>query len=83
MEPDALQSDAVDDLGSFLQLGGPTWTVPLGRRDSTTASPSQAIRDLLPASSNLSALISGYAKKGLNTRDMVALSGKIIIIKKI
>ncbi|XP_074558339.1 peroxidase P7-like [Curcuma longa] len=56
-------------------LGGPTWTVQLGRRDATTASFSTANSDLPSPASNLSQLISAYSNKGLNARDMTALSG--------
>ncbi|XP_058110562.1 cationic peroxidase 1-like [Magnolia sinica] len=60
---------------SVVALGGPSWTVPLGRRDSTTASLSTANSDLPGPASSLSNLISAFAKKGLNTKEMVALSG--------
>nr|GMD62803.1 lignin-forming anionic peroxidase-like [Ipomoea batatas] len=53
-------------------VGGPSWTVKLGRRDSTMAS---SIIDLSSPFDNLDRLISSFASKGLNTRDMVALSG--------
>ncbi|OMO72644.1 Plant peroxidase [Corchorus olitorius] len=56
-------------------VGGPTWTVKLGRRDSTNASPSLASRDLPRFVNNLHDLISIFAAKGLNAREMVALSG--------
>nr|CAD1833072.1 unnamed protein product [Ananas comosus var. bracteatus] len=59
----------------FVQLGGPSWTVLLGRRDSTTASLSAANSDLPSPFSSLNGLISAFAKKGLSTSDMVALSG--------
>ncbi|KAG0498588.1 hypothetical protein HPP92_003279 [Vanilla planifolia] len=66
---------AVAARDSVVALGGPTWTVKLGRRDSTTASLSQANSDIPGPSSSLSTLISAYSKKGLSTTDMVALSG--------
>ncbi|KAI3453147.1 hypothetical protein Pfo_009810 [Paulownia fortunei] len=56
-------------------VGGPSWTVRLGRRDSTTASRSQANTDLPSPFAGLDALISAFANKGLSERDMVALSG--------
>ncbi|KAL0326870.1 UNVERIFIED_CONTAM: Lignin-forming anionic peroxidase [Sesamum angustifolium] len=56
-------------------VGGPSWNVRLGRRDSTTASRSQANTDLPSPSAGLDALISSFANKGLSARDMVALSG--------
>lgn len=60
---------------SVVQLGGPTWTVMLGRRDSTTASKSAANNNIPPPTSNLSALISFFQAQGLTAEDMVALSG--------
>jgi len=56
-------------------LGGPTWAVPLGRRDSTTASMTEATTDLPPPSLNLDDLIKAFEKKQLNPRDLTALSG--------
>ncbi|KAL2454922.1 Peroxidase 5 [Abeliophyllum distichum] len=56
-------------------VGGPSWNVNLGRRDSTTARGSVAKTDLPSPFSNLSTLISAFANKGLSARDMVALSG--------
>lgn len=60
--------------GTFL-LGGPSWTVPLGRRDSRTASQTQANTDLPGPASNLSTLISKFSNKGLSASEMTALSG--------
>eukprot|EP00253_Pinus_taeda_P022640 PITA_22640 len=60
---------------SVVELGGPTWTVMLGRRDSRTASLSAANSNIPAPTSNLSALISSFQAKGLSTKDMVALSG--------
>ncbi|KAK4484157.1 hypothetical protein RD792_011377 [Penstemon davidsonii] len=58
-----------------IAVSGPSWTVRLGRRDSTTASRSLANSDLPGPSSTLAQLISSFANKGLNEMDMVALSG--------
>ncbi|RRT51367.1 hypothetical protein B296_00051158, partial [Ensete ventricosum] len=64
------------DCGKYsLQLGGPTWTVQLGRRDSTTASQSSANSNLPSPGSSLSQLIQSFSSKGLSARDMTALSG--------
>lgn len=59
-----------------MQVGGPWWNVRLGRRDSTTANKSQAETDLPSPFVDLNALILAFAIKGLNARDMVALSGE-------
>lgn len=60
--------------GTFL-LGGPSWSVPLGRRDSTTASLSEANSDLPAPSLSLDLLIKAFDKKQLSPRDLTALSG--------
>lgn len=56
-------------------VGGPSWTVKLGRRDSTTASKSLASSDLPLFTDDLDTLISRFNSKGLTARDMVTLSG--------
>lgn len=56
-------------------LGGPSWTVPLGRRDARTASQSAANNQIPSPSSSLSTLITMFSAKGLSARDMTALSG--------
>uniref|UniRef100_A0A7N0RJA5 Peroxidase n=1 Tax=Kalanchoe fedtschenkoi TaxID=63787 RepID=A0A7N0RJA5_KALFE len=56
-------------------VGGPSWRVALGRRDARTASQAQANSDLPSPFANLSTLISMFAAKGLNARDMTVLSG--------
>ncbi|CAL5424682.1 unnamed protein product [Camellia sinensis] len=61
---------------STVILGGPTWDVKLGRRDSKTASFSLANDSALPAfTSTLKELIHTFKRVGLSTKDMVALSG--------
>eukprot|EP00250_Pteridium_aquilinum_P022235 c25331_g3_i1 orf=230-1234(-) len=56
-------------------LKGPKWDVPLGRRDSKTASLSEANTQIPPPNSTLSTLISKFSAQGLSTLDMVVLSG--------
>ncbi|KAF8397011.1 hypothetical protein HHK36_018649 [Tetracentron sinense] len=60
---------------SVVFLGGNSWTVELGRRDSTTASLSAANSDLPSPTMDLSALISTFSDKGFSAKEMVALSG--------
>ncbi|KAH7529034.1 hypothetical protein FEM48_Zijuj05G0140700 [Ziziphus jujuba var. spinosa] len=55
-------------------VGGPSWTVKLGRRDSTTASLGGANSDLPSFRASLEILISAFAAKGLSARDMVAFN---------
>ncbi|GAB4859656.1 hypothetical protein Ancab_011137 [Ancistrocladus abbreviatus] len=56
-------------------LGGPSWDVALGRRDSTTASLAEANTDIPPPFASLSTLITLFSNKGLSATDMTALSG--------
>ncbi|XP_003571154.1 peroxidase P7 [Brachypodium distachyon] len=56
-------------------LGGPSWAVPLGRRDATAPNPSGAATDLPGPDSDLAALVAAFAAKGLTSRDLAALSG--------
>ncbi|KAH6836894.1 Peroxidase superfamily protein [Perilla frutescens var. hirtella] len=61
---------------SVVLLGGPSWTVKVGRRDSKSASFELANSGVIPlASSDLSNLIGRFADVGLSTKDMVVLSG--------
>ncbi|KAL1549077.1 NAD(+) salvage pathway protein [Salvia divinorum] len=56
-------------------LNGPSWAIALGRRDSTTASLSNANSQIPGPGLNLNALITAFSNKGFNAREMVALSG--------
>ncbi|CAL5053242.1 unnamed protein product [Urochloa decumbens] len=56
-------------------LGGPTWNVQLGRKDSRTASATAANANLPGPGSSAASLVSAFAAKGLSARDMTALSG--------
>lgn len=61
---------------SVVLAGGPNWTVPLGRRDSTTASRDAANAFLLPPTLTLDQLREGFTNVSLNNNsDLVALSG--------
>ncbi|CAL5071174.1 unnamed protein product [Urochloa decumbens] len=66
---------AVAARDSVVALGGPSWTVLLGRRDSTNASKSNAESDLPGPNFDLSNLTQLFANKNLNVTDLVALSG--------
>ncbi|MCL7046315.1 hypothetical protein MKW94_021899 [Papaver nudicaule] len=55
--------------------GGPSWPVELGRKDSLTASFNGANRFIPTPNSSLDTLISNFATQGLDTGDLVALSG--------
>ncbi|KAM3371964.1 hypothetical protein ACQJBY_019050 [Aegilops geniculata] len=60
---------------SVVALGGPSWTVPLGRRDSIDANVAEGNSDLPIFTSSRTELEMAFSKKGLLTVDMVALSG--------
>ncbi|CAD5312712.1 unnamed protein product [Arabidopsis thaliana] len=56
-------------------VGGPRYDVKVGRRDSTNAFRAIADRDLPNFRASLNDLSELFLRKGLNTRDLVALSG--------
>ncbi|CAJ1948426.1 unnamed protein product [Sphenostylis stenocarpa] len=66
---------AVAARDSVVALGGPTWEVELGRRDSTTASPAASDANIASPFSNLSQLITNFKSHGLDEMDLVVLSG--------
>ncbi|CAO2161497.1 unnamed protein product [Urochloa humidicola] len=56
-------------------LGGPRWAVPLGRLDARNTSANAANTNLPPPDASLSRLLSMFRAKGLDARDLTALSG--------
>ncbi|GAA0150567.1 peroxidase [Lithospermum erythrorhizon] len=60
---------------STVLSGGPHWEVPLGRRDSKTASVSKANNDIPKPNATIQGLTTSFKRKGLNEEDLVALSG--------
>ncbi|RYR27640.1 hypothetical protein HN51_061242 [Arachis hypogaea] len=60
---------------SVVSLGGPSWNVGLGRRDSTSASKDAATKDIPSPLLDLSGLITAFSNKGFTTQEMVVLSG--------
>ncbi|GJW13144.1 heme peroxidase [Tanacetum coccineum] len=60
---------------SVVALGGPTWDVKLGRRDSTTASQATANVTIPSPFMDLPALIKSFEDQGLDEEDLVVLSG--------
>nr|CAB3458464.1 unnamed protein product [Digitaria exilis] len=74
---------AVAARDSVVAVGGPSWTVQLGRRDSTTASLSTANTDLPSPASSLSTLLAAFVRKGLSSTDMVALSGMFLTVSSL
>ncbi|XP_027091043.1 cationic peroxidase 1-like [Coffea arabica] len=68
---------AVAARDSVVALGGPTWNVQLGRRDSTTASLDDAnkVANIPSPAMDLSDIITVFTNKGFTTKEMVALLG--------
>ncbi|KAG4923578.1 hypothetical protein AAZX31_18G054700 [Glycine max] len=66
---------AVAARDSVVALGGPSWTIGLGRRDSTTASKDAATSDIPSPLMDLNDLISAFSNKGFTSQEMVVLSG--------
>ncbi|XP_047342538.1 lignin-forming anionic peroxidase-like [Impatiens glandulifera] len=66
---------AVAARDASVAVGGPSWTVKLGRRDSTESKRSLAEANLPRFTSSLQTHIDNFRGKNLNVRDYVALSG--------
>ncbi|KAM1085468.1 hypothetical protein PS2_010970 [Malus domestica] len=60
---------------AVILVGGPYWDVPLGRKDSVTASPELADANIPTPNEGLLKIISKFLYQGLSVTDMVALSG--------
>lgn len=54
---------------------GPTWTVPLGRRDGVASSAAEASKELPPSFGDVPLLAKIFASKGLGVKDLAVLSG--------
>ncbi|TQE01231.1 hypothetical protein C1H46_013138 [Malus baccata] len=59
----------------FVNNGGPSWEVQLGRRDSRTANRTGADHDIPTPQDNLKLITEKFRNKGLDSTDLVALSG--------
>lgn len=60
---------------SVILSGGPSWSVQLGRRDSTTANATLPNTALPAPTDNLSVITTKFQAVGLSVTDVVALSG--------
>lgn len=60
-----------------MQTGGPSWEVPLGRRDSRGASLSGSNQNIPAPNNTFQTILTKFMLKGLDIVDLVALSGKI------
>ncbi|CAN6452166.1 unnamed protein product [Victoria cruziana] len=55
--------------------GGPSWTVPTGRRDGTISSSTEALNNIPQPTMNFTTLKQNFANKSLDVKDLVVLSG--------
>ncbi|CAL1360910.1 unnamed protein product [Linum trigynum] len=69
---DALALAARD---STVLAGGPSWEVPLGRRDSKSASLSGSNNNIPAPNNTFQTILTKFKLQGLNVVDLVALSG--------
>ncbi|CAM8955844.1 unnamed protein product [Rhodiola kirilowii] len=60
---------------AIVTTGGPSWSVPTGRRDGTVSNGTEALTFIPPPTANFSTLTSMFANKSLNVKDLVLLSG--------
>lgn len=60
---------------STVLTGGPSWEVPLGRRDSRGASLSGSNNDIPAPNNTFETILTKFKRQGLNIVDLVALSG--------
>ncbi|PON99544.1 Plant peroxidase [Trema orientale] len=60
---------------STVLRGGPSWVVPLGRRDSRGASLSGSNNDIPAPNNTFQTILTKFKKQGLDIVDLVALSG--------
>ncbi|CAA0816077.1 Peroxidase 27 [Striga hermonthica] len=57
------------------QIHGPSWEVPLGRRDGNVSIANEALANLPAPFFNITQLIASFTGKGLSVKDLVVLSG--------
>uniref|UniRef100_M4D5C6 peroxidase n=2 Tax=Brassica campestris TaxID=3711 RepID=M4D5C6_BRACM len=60
---------------SSVLTGGPSWMVPLGRRDSRSASLSGSNNNIPAPNNTFQTILSKFNRQGLDVTDLVALSG--------
>lgn len=60
---------------SSVLTGGPSWMVPLGRRDSRSASLSGSNNNIPAPNNTFNTILSRFTNQGLDLTDLVALSG--------
>lgn len=66
-------------LDFFLQIGGPYWEVPTGRKDGKISLASEANAFIPSPFADITTLKQNFEALGLTTKDLVVLSGKNLI----
>ncbi|KAG5242073.1 peroxidase [Salix suchowensis] len=61
-----------------IQVGGPHWDVPTGRRDGRVSIANEALFNLPPPFANITVLKQQFAGVGLSVKDLAVLSGHTI-----
>ena len=62
----------------YVQTGGPSWEVPLGRRDSLGASLSGSNNNIPAPNNTFQTILTKFKLQGLDIVDLVALSGRLL-----
>ncbi|KAL4620175.1 hypothetical protein ACB092_06G134900 [Castanea dentata] len=60
---------------SIVATGGPSWSVPTGRRDGTISNATEALNNIPRPTENFTTLQTRFSNLGLNLTDLVLLSG--------
>ncbi|KAJ4975743.1 hypothetical protein NE237_000849 [Protea cynaroides] len=60
---------------AVVTIGGPFWEVQTGRRDGLISNATEALNNIPAPTSNFTTLVSKFANKGLDIKDLVLLSG--------
>ncbi|CAM6094227.1 unnamed protein product [Calypogeia fissa] len=60
---------------AVFEIGGPSWFLPVGRRDGNTSNAGETVFNLPPPFALYPQLVNMFAAKGLTEQDMVVLSG--------
>ncbi|KAJ4982248.1 hypothetical protein NE237_033085 [Protea cynaroides] len=60
---------------AVVTIGGPSWSVPTGRRDGLISNSTEAANNIPAPTSNFTTLVTKFANQGLNVKDLVLLSG--------
>ncbi|XP_062106157.1 peroxidase 3-like [Humulus lupulus] len=60
---------------AIVEIGGPSWSVPTGRRDGSVSNRTEANNDIPAPTANFTTLQTLFSNQGLDLQDLVLLSG--------